>query len=79
MHNCIKRSFILKTPHGRVRRVLPRLGQNPNRFLIKLRAIISGIPTVQYRVEQFNFTPNYLSKMLRSLTGLNAQQHIHQN
>ena len=38
----------------------------------------SGIPTVQYLAEQLNYTPNYLSDMLRSLTGLNAQQHIHQ-
>jgi AraC family transcriptional activator of pobA len=37
-----------------------------------------GLPTVQYLAEQLNYTPNYLSDMLRSLTGLNAQQHIHQ-
>jgi AraC family transcriptional activator of pobA len=38
----------------------------------------SGLPTVQYLAEALNYTPNYLSDMLRSLTGLNAQQHIHQ-
>ena len=37
-----------------------------------------GLPTVQHLAEQLNYTPNYLSDMLRSLTGLNAQQHIHQ-
>ena len=37
-----------------------------------------GVPTVQYLAEQLNYTPNYLSDMLRSLTGLNAQQHIHE-
>lgn len=37
-----------------------------------------GMPTVQYLAERLNYTPNYLSDMLRSLTGLNAQQHIHQ-
>lgn len=37
-----------------------------------------GIPTVQYLADQMNYTPNYLSDMLRSLTGLTAQQHIHQ-
>ncbi|MES2828234.1 MAG: helix-turn-helix transcriptional regulator [Bacteroidota bacterium] len=36
-----------------------------------------GIPTVQYLADQLNYTANYLSDMLRSLTGLNAQQHIH--
>lgn len=38
----------------------------------------NGIPTVQDLAEQLNYTPNYLSDMLRSLTGLSAQQHIHQ-
>lgn len=38
----------------------------------------NGIPTVQFLAEQLNYTPNYLSDILRSLTGLNAQQHIHQ-
>jgi AraC-like DNA-binding protein len=37
-----------------------------------------GLPTVQYLAEQLNYTPNYLSDMLRSLTGLNVQQHIHE-
>lgn len=37
-----------------------------------------NIPTVQAIADQLNYTPNYLSDMLRSLTGLNAQQHIHQ-
>lgn len=36
-----------------------------------------GIPTVQYLSQQLNVSPNYLSDMLRSLTGQNAQQHIH--
>jgi AraC family transcriptional activator of pobA len=37
----------------------------------------SGPPTVQYVAEQLAMSPNYLSSMLRSLTGQNAQQHIH--
>lgn len=37
-----------------------------------------GVPTVQFLAERLNYTPNYLSDMLRSLTGLNVQQHIHQ-
>ena len=37
----------------------------------------SGIPTVQSLATQFNYTPNYLSDLLRTLTGQNAQQHIH--
>lgn len=37
-----------------------------------------GLPSVQFLAEQLNYTPNYLSDMLRSLTGLNAQQHIYE-
>jgi len=40
-------------------------------------ALMSGLPTVQYLSEQLNVSPHYLSDMLRSLTGQNAQQHIH--
>ena len=36
-----------------------------------------GMPTVQFLSEQLNLSPGYLSDMLRSLTGQNAQQHIH--
>lgn len=35
------------------------------------------MPTVQYVAEQLNVSANYLSDLLRSLTGLNTQQHIH--
>lgn len=41
------------------------------------RALSKGIPTVQFLSEQLNISPSYLSDMLRSLTGQNAQQHIH--
>ena len=37
-----------------------------------------GIPTVQYLADCVHFSPNYLSDLLRSLTGQNAQQYIHQ-
>lgn len=37
---------------------------------------IHGIPTVQYLSESLHLSPSYLSDMLRSLTGQNAQQHI---
>ena len=36
-----------------------------------------GLPTVQFVAEQLNVSANYLSDLLRSLTGLNTQQHIH--
>ena len=59
-----------------------------NDLLTKLEALLSdylssikvqktGLPTVQYISEKLNISPNYLSDMLRSLTGQNTQQHIH--
>ena len=40
-------------------------------------ALMKGLPTVQYLAERLSVSPHYLSDMLRSLTGQNAQQHIH--
>jgi AraC family transcriptional activator of pobA len=37
-----------------------------------------GLPTVQYIADTLNISPNYLSGMLKSLTGLTTQQHIHE-
>ena len=36
-----------------------------------------GLPTVKYVAGKLNVSPNYLSDMLRSLTGQSTQQHIH--
>lgn len=35
------------------------------------------LPTVAFVASQLNVSPHYLSGLLRSLTGLNTQQHIH--
>lgn len=37
-----------------------------------------GVPTVQYLSDQLNISTGYLSDMLRSLIGKNAQQYIHE-
>ncbi|RYD74084.1 MAG: AraC family transcriptional regulator [Sphingobacteriales bacterium] len=36
-----------------------------------------GLPTVQYIAETLNMSPNYLSGLLKVLTGQSTQQHIH--
>lgn len=59
-----------------------------NGTLIQLEQILSdyfttekvqamGLPTVHYISEKLNISPNYLSDMLRLLTGQSTQQHIH--
>ncbi|CAD0218100.1 helix-turn-helix transcriptional regulator [Chryseobacterium sp. D764] len=37
-----------------------------------------GLPTVEFLASTLSLSPHYLSDMLRNLTGLNAQQHIHE-
>lgn len=36
-----------------------------------------GLPSVKYIAEQLNISPGYLSSLLKSLTGQNTQQHLH--
>ena len=58
--------------------LLQQMEELLNQYFDDKKAVESGMPTVQYLADQLDYTPNYLSDMLRSLTGLNAQQHIHQ-
>jgi AraC-like DNA-binding protein len=37
----------------------------------------NGLPTVQFIAETLNVSPNYLSDLLKVLTGQSTQQHIH--
>lgn len=38
--------------------------------------LTQGLPSVQYIAEKLNMSPNYLSSLLKALTGRNTQQHI---
>ncbi len=38
---------------------------------------INGLPTVQHIADTLNVSPNYLSGLLKNLTGQSTQQHIH--
>lgn len=39
--------------------------------------IIKGLPTVKYISDKLHISPNYLRSLLKSITGENTQQHIH--
>ncbi len=57
--------------------LLQKLDEILESYFAGERAVSHGIPTVQYLSEKLNISPSYLSDILRSLTGQNAQQHIH--
>jgi len=57
--------------------LLQKLEEILDEYFNNDRTVSQGIPTVQYLSEQLHISPSYLSDMLRSLTGQNAQQHIH--
>lgn len=40
--------------------------------------VLKGVPTVRFVADKLNVSPNYLSNLLKVLTGLNTQQHIHE-
>jgi AraC-like DNA-binding protein len=58
--------------------LLTQMEQLLNGYFDSADAISKGVPTVEYLAEQLLLSPRYLSDMLRSLTGQNAQQHIHE-
>ncbi|MEO7215687.1 helix-turn-helix transcriptional regulator [Mucilaginibacter sp.] len=43
-----------------------------------LKAMQDGPPTVSYLAEYLHVSPDYLSGLLKTLTGLTTQQHIHE-
>ena len=43
----------------------------------KDRSIENGLPTVQWVADELHLSPNYLSSVLKTLTGQSTQQHIH--
>ncbi|MES2776045.1 MAG: helix-turn-helix transcriptional regulator [Bacteroidota bacterium] len=47
-------------------------------YFEKEDALNKGLPTVDYLASQLHLSSRYLSDMLRSVTGQNAQQHIHE-
>jgi len=57
--------------------LLQKLEEVLDEYFNNAKSLTQGIPTVQYLSEKLNISPSYLSDMLRSLTGQNAQQHIH--
>ncbi|MCL4638486.1 MULTISPECIES: helix-turn-helix domain-containing protein [Olivibacter] len=70
-----KRQFITRKVVSN--ELLQRLEELLNQYFDQEMPSSQGTPTVSYLAEKLHLSPSYLSDMLRSLTGQNAQQHIH--
>jgi len=58
-------------------KILTRLETLLNAYFNSDDLIKKGLPTVLYIASELNVSPNYLSSLLKVLTGQNTQQHIH--
>ena len=58
-------------------KILTRLEEILNTYFDSVALQKTGLPTVQYIAQTLNVSPNYLSALLKSLTGQSTQQHIH--
>jgi len=70
-----KRQFITRKALNN--ELLEKLEDVLNNYFDNEKLFDQKIPTVQAISKQLNISSGYLSDMLRSLTGQNAQQHIH--
>jgi AraC-like DNA-binding protein len=57
--------------------ILQKLDEVLNNYFNSDTSLQQGLPTVQFLADHVNLSPSYLSDMLRSQTGQNAQQYIH--
>lgn len=57
--------------------VLSRMESLLDRYFNDGKLLAAGSPTVQYIAAQLNVSPNYLSGLLKVLTGKSTQEHIH--
>lgn len=69
-----KRQFITRKTFNND--ILQRTESILDDYLNTQKSLHQGLPTVQYLSDQLKISPGYLSDMLRSLIGQNAQQYI---
>jgi AraC-like DNA-binding protein len=72
------RQFITRDSGGS-HRILNQLEKLLGNYFSSEEQLRGGIPSVQFVAEKLNMSPNYLSGLLKALTGLNTQQHIHEH
>ncbi|MEN4762202.1 helix-turn-helix transcriptional regulator [Chryseobacterium sp. C39-AII1] len=70
------RQFLTRKISGN--QILDKLEKILNDYFDDEDVINKGLPTVPYVAGLLNCSPNYLSGVLKNLTGKNTQQHIHE-
>jgi len=71
-----QRQFITRKKSNH--QILGRLDQLLTDYFGSDDLALKGLPTVQYISEHLNVSTTYLRSLLKTLTGLNTQQHIHE-
>lgn len=56
--------------------ILERIEDVLNEYFNETVGLNDGLPTVSYVAQMLNLSPNYLSSLLKSLTGKSTQEHI---
>lgn len=69
------RQFITREKNNH--HILEHLEVLLNDYFANDNLISKGLPTVQFIAKKLNISPNYLSRLLKTLTGQTTQQHIH--
>ncbi|RCR70730.1 helix-turn-helix domain-containing protein [Larkinella punicea] len=59
-------------------RILTRLEDVLDDYFNQEELLSKGLPTVQYVADSLNISSKYLGSLLKQLTGLTTQQHIHE-
>ncbi|RAJ91060.1 helix-turn-helix protein [Larkinella arboricola] len=70
-----KRQFITRKAVNH--NLLQKLEELLDHYFDQESSLSQGLPSVGYLADHLNLSPSYLSDMLRSLIGQNAQQYIH--
>ena len=58
--------------------LLDQLNDQLVSYFDDMNRIQTGLPSVGYLADQLHVSPDYLSSLLKALTGLTTQQHIHE-
>jgi AraC family transcriptional regulator, transcriptional activator of pobA len=69
-----RRQFLTRKKENH--QVLDRLEEILNNYFDSDSVLTQGLPSVQYIAGELNLSPNYLSSLLKVLTGRNTLQHI---